>query len=48
MKDRLRKGGLETGFEEEDEELEEEDSEEGDESKDGIDDMFEAPVAPVQ
>ena len=47
MKDRRRKGGLETGFEEEDEELEE-DSDEGDESKDGIDDMFEAPAATVQ
>ncbi|KAH0308306.1 hypothetical protein KCU71_g8804, partial [Aureobasidium melanogenum] len=48
MKDRLRKGGLETGFEEEDEELEDEDSDEGDESKDGIDDMFEAPAPTVQ
>ncbi|KAI4856675.1 hypothetical protein E4T45_01855 [Aureobasidium sp. EXF-8846] len=47
MKERLRKGGLETGFEEEDEELEEV-SDEGDESKDGIDDMFEAPAATVQ
>lgn len=50
MKDRLRKRGLETGFEEEDEELEDEedDDEDEDASKEGIDDMFEAPVPPVQ
>lgn len=50
MKDRLRELGLETGFEEEDEEAEEIESEEDEldvEEADGIDDMFEGQVQAV-
>ena len=49
LKDRLRHRGLETGFEAEDEGLEEDEEDEEDAvSQEGIDDMFEGPVVPVQ
>lgn len=50
MKDRLRIQNMETGFEDEDEgedEIESEEDEE-DEGRDGIDDMFEGRMQPVQ
>ena len=50
MKLRLRSNGVETGFEEEDEEGDDMESEdgEGEEQEDGIDDMFEGPGVPMQ